>query len=115
MSRFLTRFALVGALVLVLGPPAGLPAHAGGQSPFCYNVDFANNTSEDATGLLAQFGGIQHVDEVYTGGWNPFGAPTPASGYDLQTDAYTLEFTGGPAYTGDTVHAGLCTDSPAHR
>jgi hypothetical protein len=112
MSRFLSGFALVGALVLVLGPPAALPAHAGGASPFCYNLDFVNNTAEDATGLLAKFGAIQRVDEVYTGGWNPFGAPTPASGYDPQTDTYTLEFTDGPAYAGDTVHAGLCTDSP---
>ena len=39
-------------------------------------------------------------------------AADAASGYDPQTDTYTLEFTDGPAYAGDTVHAGLCTDSP---
>jgi hypothetical protein len=110
MSRFLAGLALV--VVLVLGPPAPLPAQAGGVSPFCYNLDFLNDTGEDATGLLARFGGIQRVDEVYTGAWNPFGAPTSASGYDPQTDMYTLEYTGGPAYAGDTVHTGLCTDSP---
>ena len=113
MSRFLAGFALVVVLVLVLGPPAALPVHAGGAAPFCYNVDFVNNIAEDAMGLLAQFGGIQHIDEVYSGDWNPFGAPTSASGYDPKTDTYTLVFAGGLAYAGDTVHAGLCTDSPS--
>jgi hypothetical protein len=113
MSRFLAGFALVVVLVLVLVPPAALPVHAGGAAPFCYNVDFVNNIAEDAMGLLAQFGGIQHIDEVYTGDWNPFGAPTSASGYDPKTDTYTLVFAGGLAYAGDTVHAGLCTDSPS--
>ena len=113
MNRFLLRLALVVVLVLVLGPSMLPSAHADGASPFCYNLDFANNTAEDATGLLAHFGGIQRVDDVYIGVWNPFGSPTPASGYDAQTDTYTLVFAGGPAYAGDTVHAGLCTDSPS--
>jgi hypothetical protein len=112
MNRFLLRLALVVVLVLVLGPSMLPSAHADGASPFCYNLDFANNTAEDATGLLAHFGGIQRVDDVYIGVWNPFGSPTPASGYDAQTDTYALEFAGGPAYAGDTVHAGLCTNSP---
>lgn len=114
MIRFLAGLALIAALVL--GPPLALaPVHADAPPRFCYNWGFLNSTAEDATGVVLHFGGNQAASAFYTGPWNPFGDPAPGSGYNPKTDTTTLTFSGGPAYTGDLVHLGLCTVSPTLR
>lgn len=113
MNRFLLGLFL--ALALVVGPPAATSAGVDVPDRFCYNWGFLNNTSVDADGLQARLASIQVIGEVYTGSWNPFGDPLPGSGYNPKTDSYLLAFSGGPAYTGDLVYLGFCTDAAMGR
>lgn len=113
MNRLLLGLYL--ALVLVIGPSAATPTRAEAPDRFCYNWGFLNNTPVDADGLRARLASIQTVGEMYTGLWNPFGAPLPVSGYNPKTDSYLLAFDGGPAYAGDLIYLGFCTGAATVR
>jgi hypothetical protein len=82
---------------------------------YCYAWDFTNDTGEDADDLHIWLQGVRQVTEVYAGSENPFGLPTAGSGYNAGLNAYHLEFTGGPAFAGDTVRLGVCTAAPTLR
>ncbi|HZY43437.1 MAG TPA: hypothetical protein VFF70_01710, partial [Anaerolineae bacterium] len=54
------------------------------------------------------------LTEVYTGTFNPFGAPS-SSGYDAVNDTYNLTFTNGSAGDSDLVRLGACADRSSLR
>ncbi len=114
LSWLLALILMAGVVIEWHGPPLG-SAQAAPQaapSPTCYAWDFYNNTGHDATGLVANLSGVLAISDVYTGPFNPFGAPSPSSGYDPATGVYTLIFSNGTAYAGTLARIGICTDSP---
>jgi hypothetical protein len=82
--------------------------------PTCFSWDFLNNTGQDLDGVRIGLKGIPSITEVYTGTFNPFGAPS-SSGYDAVTDTYNLTFTNGSAAASDLVRLGACADRSSLR
>ena len=82
---------------------------------YCYSWTFNNSTGQDASGVHLRLSGIQALKRVYTGTLNPFGNPSPSSGYDSGTGTYRFNFDNGYASDSDQVQLGLCTDQPRLR
>jgi hypothetical protein len=84
-------------------------------TPACYTWDFLNNTGLDTTGLVIHLKGIPSITDVYTGVLNPFGAPDPSSGYNSNTNVYSLIFSGGTVPDSGMAQIGICASHPALR
>ncbi len=129
MSRSITLLvtSLLAALCLTLIFGAMAAAHAPTSAPSiaapqtltaaastCFSWDFLNNTGQDLDGVRIGLKSIPSITEVYTGTFNPFGAPS-SSGYDVVNDTYNLTFTNGSVSASDLVRLGVCADQAGLR
>ncbi len=129
MSRSITLLvtALLSALCLTLifgamaaaRAPTSAPSHAAphtltAAASTCFSWDFLNNTGQDLDGVRIGLKSVRSITAVYTGTFNPFGAPS-SSGYDAVNDTYNLTFTNGSVAASDLVRLGICADRSSLR